>query len=467
MNFNRRPKRIAGPGFNINVKFDFKQMADSRNNTRPDTQFFPIARSDECYDIKEQELLVTRKENKMVDAHSHVFSSLNGYPGLPILERGSKEQKLNEYRKKILSDVYFIGVALTEYRPDQQGYEQQGSVAQVAGVVTMINESNEIIYPGQTLVMDIQGDPFNRRFTSDKGIPREKRRLVVRPLTKEYMTQLGNDSELIRKCIVGKAYSHARPDERFEMGINIGHEYRIDSAVGANQKADELVRDILKKYDQGAKTYAEGKQAFDELSEAYTTLANASEATEQRAIREIQAAEVRAEDRVTSGLAYLNVQIRDLKQETDGLYVENRRLVGELKRVDKENNEQLQAQQTRDNVIFDIMVAGLLSSNVDEDDLKEIFRTEPRGLELTAEEEIYNRESQIEGIIRRAKELNEAEAQGRDGDSGKDGWSISGLIASAKSFIGLGGTSAVPAGRALETFEADAVKPKARKKRTK
>jgi hypothetical protein len=216
MNFNRRPKRIAGPGFNINVKFDFKHMADSRNN-RNVNNLFPVARSDECYDIKEQELLVTKRENKMVDAHSHVFSSLNGYPNIGGMDE-------NQCRRKILEDLYFIGVALTEYRPDQQGYEQQGSVAQVAGVVTMINESNDIIYPGQTLVMDIQSDPFNRRFTSDKGIPREKRRLVVRPLTDNYRALLRNE-ELVKRCIVGKAYSHARPDERFEMGINIGHEF--------------------------------------------------------------------------------------------------------------------------------------------------------------------------------------------------------------------------------------------------
>jgi len=238
MNFNRRPKRIAGPGFNINVKFDFKQMAESRTNSTPH-KLFPISRSDECYDIKEQELLVTRKENKMVDAHSHVFSSLNGYPGLKV------NMNEDQCRNKILKDVYFIGVALTEYRPDQQGYEQQGSVAQVAGVVTMINESNDIIYPGQTLVMDIQSDPFNRRFTADKGIPREKRRLVVRPLTDDYENSLDADVDL-NTCIVGKAYSHARPDERFEMGINIGHELQVSNQVLKMPPAAELEKEIKK-----------------------------------------------------------------------------------------------------------------------------------------------------------------------------------------------------------------------------
>ena len=47
-----------------------------------------------------------------------------------------------------MEEMEFIGVALIEYKP-----HEQGSVAQVSGVVTMMNESDEIMCPGQTLAL--------------------------------------------------------------------------------------------------------------------------------------------------------------------------------------------------------------------------------------------------------------------------------------------------------------------------
>ena len=47
-----------------------------------------------------------------------------------------------------MEEMEFIGVALIEYKPNEQG-----SVAQVSGVVTMMNESDEIMCPGQTLAL--------------------------------------------------------------------------------------------------------------------------------------------------------------------------------------------------------------------------------------------------------------------------------------------------------------------------
>jgi len=413
MNFNRRPKRIAGPGFNINVKFDFKQMAESRTNGQAH-KLFPIDRSDECYDIKEQELLVTRKENKMVDAHSHVFSSLNGYPGLAV---GVDE---NACRIKILKDVYFIGVALTEYKPDQQGYEQQGSVAQVAGVVTMINESNEIIYPGQTLVMDIQINPFNRRFTSDKGIPREKRRLVVRPLTDVYMTQLGNDPELIRKCIVGKAYSHARPDERFEMGINIGHEYRIGSAVKTNKDAEETLDDALK-----------ANESKDDQIEAikvlYTGLAGElTELKKQNATIELDARDA-VQREIERRVRNLNIEINHVKEERDKLYTDNQEL---YRRLHVSENEQATLVRKDDALLMTLLMLDKIEKIA-----PEINDFIDKGMD----------ETRRDNIRRDLASMNDEGAQDAEG-----------------------GDRESAAERAMnDEFGPDLLKPKARKKRTK
>ena len=50
-----------------------------------------------------------------------------------------------------MEEMEFIGVALIEYKP-----HEQGSVAQVSGSLlyyTMMNESDEIMCPGQTLAL--------------------------------------------------------------------------------------------------------------------------------------------------------------------------------------------------------------------------------------------------------------------------------------------------------------------------
>ena len=203
MSFTRRPKRIAGPGFNINVRYDDVQRGASRTNIQPHP-YLPIARNDEVYDVKEQELLVTNRQSGMYhDGYAHCFSCLNGY-----------ELEPNKHPKEILGMVSFIGIALTEYKPSKS-LSEQGFVAQVGGVVTIINEGNETIFPGDTLCLAINVN--NRHIkTADKGIPREKIRFCVEPVK-------ASDLNDPKYQIIGKAYSHARQGDRFEMGINVPH----------------------------------------------------------------------------------------------------------------------------------------------------------------------------------------------------------------------------------------------------
>jgi len=173
MQFNRRQNRIAGPGFHYNVRYDDQTMARAHsqvNECHPKLKLGTTHK--ENFDVKEQELLVCQAKSGMYhDGYTHCFSFVNGLPDT----KGVPDAQLEE---KILSSVRYVGVATTEYKPSRS-YSEQGFVAQVGGVSTLINESQETIKPGDTLVLGVNL-ALNRRVTRDKGIPREKIRFCVK-----------------------------------------------------------------------------------------------------------------------------------------------------------------------------------------------------------------------------------------------------------------------------------------------
>ncbi len=172
MSFERRPKRIAGPGFHVNVRYDDATVSQMRTSSSADSKLKP-ARSNEVYDIKEMELLVAKKDTAMYyDGYTHCFSAVNGYPATVNLSDIA-------IKNKILNEVRFVGVAVTEYKPSK-AYSEQGFVSQVGGVVTLINESKSVIYPGQKVKLGLEMS-LNRHITRDKGIPREKVRFCIEP----------------------------------------------------------------------------------------------------------------------------------------------------------------------------------------------------------------------------------------------------------------------------------------------
>lgn len=175
MNFNRRQNRIAGPGFHCNVRYDDQTMARAHsqvNQCHPKLKLGTTQK--ENFDVKEQELLVTMAKSGMYhDGYTHCFSFVNGLPGTDGLSNS-----VDELEEGILSMVRYVGVATTEYKPSR-AYSEQGFVAQVGGVSTLINESQETIKPGDTLCLGVNLS-LNRRTTRDKGIPREKIRFCVK-----------------------------------------------------------------------------------------------------------------------------------------------------------------------------------------------------------------------------------------------------------------------------------------------
>ena len=108
MSFNRLPKRIAGPGFHVNVRYDDATISRHRTNTNS-AALVSRATSDEVYDVKEMELLVRKSTSAhYFDGYTHCFSVVNGWEGTAGLDA-------DRLKSKILSEVDFVGVAVNEY----------------------------------------------------------------------------------------------------------------------------------------------------------------------------------------------------------------------------------------------------------------------------------------------------------------------------------------------------------------
>ena len=190
MNFNRRQNRIAGPGFHINVRYDDQTMTMAHSQASTPHDRVNLGRNHkENFDVKEQELLVCMKNSGMYhDGYTHCISSANGFPGSDKIPKGASSEEVSE---GILSMVKFVGVATTEYKPSK-AYSEQGFVAQVGGVTTLINEGESTIKPGDTVALGLNLK-IGRKTSRDKGIPRDKIRFCV--------VKAGNSRDLAKKAL--------------------------------------------------------------------------------------------------------------------------------------------------------------------------------------------------------------------------------------------------------------------------
>lgn len=236
MSFNRRPKRIAGPGFHVNVRYDDQTVAEMRsgNTTNPKLS---RSTSDECYDIKEMELLVTKKVSAMYrDGYTHCFSMLNGYNADYLKDKTTAA----DIESAILDNLKFVGVAVTEYKPSK-AYSEQGFVAQVGGVVTLLNEGSATIKPGQKVKIGVEVDR-RRMVTRDKGIPREKIRFCIKPaddtdrmIAKAKPADMDSTDDKLKEflrayrqqndLVIGKALGLAKSGDRVEVLLQPRHAY--------------------------------------------------------------------------------------------------------------------------------------------------------------------------------------------------------------------------------------------------
>lgn len=191
MNFNRRQNRIAGPGFHINVRYDDQMMAKAHSTASMPHKDLNLGRNHlENFDVKEQELLVCKRGSSMYhDGYTHCISSANGFAGSGAQGvRGLNREDLAEW---VLSQVQFVGIATTEYKPSK-AYSEQGFVAQVGGVTTLINEGESVIKPGDKVALGLNLK-IGRKTARDKGIPRDKIRFCL--------VKAGNSRAIIAKAL--------------------------------------------------------------------------------------------------------------------------------------------------------------------------------------------------------------------------------------------------------------------------
>ena len=229
----RRIKPYARPtSFDYNVRFDIRQYQDVKYN-RIRKPFFQAASQDEVFRVMEGELLV--KSNmanaRYNDKELHVFSFANGLAAPANAPIGGANPDFTETttnsmdeqkrtRMAILETIQYMGVAVTEFHPGRDVYEQ-GMVATIAGLNTLYNNGAETIYPGQTVCLDLPvlreaGGGAHYKRALQMGIPREKLQFILRP-HQDMVDDYDGNIPLVNRFIVGTAISYSRPGDTVDV----------------------------------------------------------------------------------------------------------------------------------------------------------------------------------------------------------------------------------------------------------
>lgn len=246
----RRIKPYARPtSFDYNCRFDIRQYQDVKyNNTvKP---FFQSASNEEVFRVMEGELLVSKRNQVGYgNKELHCFSFANGLEPRQdardaLINNQNEEIRLNEntgqadnprVRLAILAGLRYVGVAVTEFSPARDVYEQ-GFVATIAGLNTLYNNGKHIIFPGQTVCLDlpeIRGNSNAYKRALQAGVPQDKLQFVLTPLdnmqrevnaggsgyTRDLQNQLAAQNVRfdINNYIVGTAISYARPGDNVDI----------------------------------------------------------------------------------------------------------------------------------------------------------------------------------------------------------------------------------------------------------
>ena len=171
-------RRLAGPSFSHNVRYDQAWMTKRKEQARQELKVgeckVDYVSEREVFDVAEGEILVSKMSpGRISDGFARVFSSVNGWRGI--------DNNLNDTakKKKIRDMCQFIGVAVTGHRAEKIAKFDQGFVACVSGVVTVMNESSETLHPGTPLTWDVSG-----RYPIQHGIHSKKVRFHFRKANK-------------------------------------------------------------------------------------------------------------------------------------------------------------------------------------------------------------------------------------------------------------------------------------------
>lgn len=207
----RRIKPFARPtSFDINVVYDIRHYQHVKYGSiiKP---YFPTAGEPEAFQVMEGEILMQTKNastRRYGDHQMHVFSFANGLEADDrVINANSGD---NPDKAAILSGLGYAGIAVTGFTPEKDIFEQ-GFVLTLAGLNTLFNNGNSIIYPGDILCADIPqtaaaGNRKNRALQT--GIPRDKLQFIVTPYRD---LKAETNEELASRFILGTALSYSRP----------------------------------------------------------------------------------------------------------------------------------------------------------------------------------------------------------------------------------------------------------------
>lgn len=209
--FPRNFKRLAGPGFHVNVRFDDAHARLARTGSGGvdiQNRGFNKTHSAELLDVKEGELLLAHKRSHTRDGFSRCFSSLNGFP---VSDADGGPDDFEKLENKVYNDCVFIGVATTDFKSNDPSYNDQGFVAQVAGVLTLKHYGPQALHPGDLIAYAV---PKNYPRMIRKGIPPLKERLI---LVKAPAVGRNGEDRLLRSRIIGKAMSYAKSGDTVDV----------------------------------------------------------------------------------------------------------------------------------------------------------------------------------------------------------------------------------------------------------
>lgn len=193
-------RRLAGPKFSLNVRYDQAFMTKRRTKSSKDIGVHQNVRTDftseyEVFDVAEGEILVSKDQpGRLSDGYARCFSSINGWQKDYYAEQGlgGGVDKAEYNRDQLVRDVKFIGVAVTPHKAEKIQKFDQGFVACVSGVVTVVNESGETLHPGMPLTIGVC-----QSYPRQHGIHSKKIRFCFRKA-------VGEDP------VVGKALSYSQ-----------------------------------------------------------------------------------------------------------------------------------------------------------------------------------------------------------------------------------------------------------------
>lgn len=212
----RRIKPFARPtAFDTNCAFDIRhyQKVKFGNVVNP---YFPAVATNEAFNVLEGEICMMHDKpniRRYGDHNMHVFSFANGLQATRdgrVVETVNASGGATRYKKKILSQLKYAGVAVTEFKPASDVFEQ-GFVITMGGLNTLFNNGNNTLYPGDVICADIpktaaRGARKGRALQT--GVPREKLQFVVNSFN-NLKVEVG--TALAARFIIGTSLSYSRP----------------------------------------------------------------------------------------------------------------------------------------------------------------------------------------------------------------------------------------------------------------